>query len=301
MNIPNKNMTTTNQVKTDFTIPTQNALNASPAGNEWKLDMEESILFGGEPYMFNPPNCKEHCFMHICCWKQWGKYEAKGGKQLVYYNNCTVGPPCCIGSWHVKLRNNGDTNVLGYTTGMTPGQGCMAACCPCGDKIIQNFFDGKGNRLYTLRKKVTCANCLCVKCTGCGVCCASCSDALAWCSNENYIVLKEELMDATGKNTVGEISQLIRIDCLCCTTVRTPIRYSVKMNDPSNNSAALVSLLPMFYRGMPAPCQCCHGAPATPLTGVDLIDSGRKYEMTRGNFQKILSVAGQPEEMEMQR
>ena len=32
-----------------------------------------------------------------------------------------------------------------------------------------------------------------------------------------------------------------------------------------------------------------------------LIDSGRKYEMTRGNFQKILSVAGQPEEMEMQR
>ena len=100
-------------------------------------------------------------------------------------------------------------------------------------------------------------NCLCVKCTGCGVCCASCSDALAWCSNENYIVLKEELMDATGKNTVGEISQLIRIDCLCCTTVRTPIRYSVKMNDPSNNSAALVSLLPMFYRGMPAPCQCC--------------------------------------------
>ena len=42
-------------------------------------------------------------------------------------------------------------------------------------------------------------------------------------------------------------------------------------------------------------------SPATPLTGVDLIDSGRKYEMTRGNFQKILSVAGQPEEMEMQR
>jgi hypothetical protein len=270
--------------------------------NEWKLDMEESILYDGKPYMFNPPNCKEHCFMHICFWKQWGKYEAKGGNQMVYYNNCTTGPPCCVGHWHIKLRNNGQKQELGYSTGMTPGKGCMSWCCPCGDKVIQNFYDGKGNRLYTIRKKITCTNCMCTSCAPLGLCCATCMDGISWCSNDNFIVLKEQIMDGSGKNVAGEISQLIRIDCeACCFPARIPIRYSVKMNGTGNNSAALVSILPMFYRGMPAPCQCCHSAPATPLTGVKIIDSGRKYTMTRGDFQKILSVAGRPEDMEMER
>ena len=109
-------------------------------------------------------------------------------------------------------------------------------------------------------------------------------------------------MDADGKTSVGEISQLIRVDCeLCCCPIRTPIRYSVNMKDPSSHSPVLVSILPMFYRGIPAPCQCCHAAPATLLTGVQMIDSGRKFTMTRGNFQTILSSAGQPEDMEMQK
>ena len=67
------------------------------------------------------------------------------------------------------------------------------------------------------------------------------------------------------------------------------------------HSKALVSLLPRFYLGVKAPAACCHKAPAVPLTGVNCVDSGRNYTMTRGNFEKILSVAGQPEELEMQR
>ena len=114
-------------------------------------------------------------------------------------------------------------------------------------------------------QKVTCTNCFCTKCAPLGVCVAQCIDGISWCSNDNYIVLKEQLMDADGKTSVGEISQLIRVDCeLCCCPIRTPIRYSVNMKDPSSHSPVLVSILPMFYRGIPAPCQCCHAAPATP-------------------------------------
>ena len=295
-NIPIQNSLNT-PLKTDFS--TQNAVNSS-SDNVWKADLQETTEFGGDTYIYSPHTCKEHCLGYIICWRPHSKYEAKGGKQLVYYNDCTY----CGGSWHAKLVNKqtGESTVLGYTTGMTLGQGCCAACCPCGDRVIQNFYDAEGTRLYTIGKKVTCANCCFLGENCCTVCIAQCSDTYAWYRNENYVVLSEDLLDATGENTVGEINQLFRIDPVtCCQTTRVPITYTVKMYDPSNNSAALVSLLPRFYLGVKAPAACCHKAPAVPLTGVNCVDSGRNYTMTRGNFEKILSVAGQPEELEMQR
>jgi hypothetical protein len=226
----------------------------APEQNAWKLDMEESILYNGEPFVYNPPNCSETCYMLCCIHKKWAKYTAKGNREIVYYNNCMVGPPCCKDHWRVKYIENGNTTKLGYTTGMTGGQGLKSFCCPCGDRVIQNFNDGKGKRVFTIRKKITCTNCCCTKIASLGKACAFCVDGFSWLSNQNYILLKEKIMDASGRNVVGEIDQVIRVDCIQCIPVRTPIRYSVKMKQAGNHAPALVSLLPMFYRGVPAPC-----------------------------------------------
>ena len=277
----------------------------APEQNQWKLDMEESILYNGEPYMLNPPNCKEQCYMGCCCWKQWFKYTAKGNKELVYYNNCTCGPPCCTDHWHIKYVENGEKTLIGYSTGQTVGQGCCVwcknCCCPCGERTIQNFYNADKNAVYAIRKNVTCINCCFFLCTPCGECVAVCMDCCSWCTNNNFIILKETLVTPDGKDEVGEIHQLLRVDCLCCCPQRQPIRYTVKMNDPTKHAPALVSILPMFYRGLPVICKCCSCAPAQPLTGVAMIDAGRKYTMKRGGFKSVLEAAGQPEEMEMER
>ena len=192
----------------------------------------------------------------------------------------------------------GQQEIVGDFPGMT----FAPRFSPDGQKIIMSLERNGNSNIFTLdlRTRITrrLTNTLAIDTAPC------------YAPDGERIVFESDragrqqlyVMDADGKNPVGEISQLIRVDCeLCCFPVRTPIRYSVNMKDPSSHAPILVSILPMFYRGIPAPCQCCHSAPATPLTGVNMIDSGRKFTMTRGNFQSILSIAGQPEEMEMQR
>lgn len=303
---PVNNYVVQQQVVTQQVIQ-QVVVQAPAANNTWEYDQAPSIKYGGESFMIDPPNCSQYCYMYWCPCKAWATFTAKGNKSLVYYNNCTIGPPCCQDYWRAKYVDatpgNKSVTKIGYTTGMTAGQGACKFLCPCGDAILQNFHNQQGKRIYTIRKKITCVNCCCARFTGVGIACMYLCDACAWCSNKQYVVLNEKIANADGKEQVGEINQLLRIDCIQGMAVRTPIRYSVKMyhNSHGVHDAVLVGLLPLFYMGMPVPCQCCVAAPASPLTGVDCIDSGRAYTMTRGNLKSVLNTIGQPSVIEMER
>jgi hypothetical protein len=273
--------------------------------NTLKLDFEETLTYRGTQYLLEPLSCYQYCFIALCPCKPFINYIAKGGKKIVYYNNCTCGPPCCVEDWKIKYVENEYETDIGSTSGFRPN-GCYERCCSCGNRPIQLFYDSNGTPVYSIRRVVNCQTCLMSQCSFCGVCCALLGDSCAWLASEPFLVMTEAIFDAEGTRQMGEVHQIMRIECCsgagCC--VRKPVRYTVKMNENAvagSHDAALVGILPVIYRGVQVPCQCCTGSPATPLTGVSCVDAGRSSALNRGDLEWIMEISGSPEELEMAR
>ena len=88
--------------------------------NTLKLDFEETLTYRGTQYLLEPLSCYQYCFIALCPCKPFINYIAKGGKKIVYYNNCTCGPPCCVEDWKIKYVENEYETDIGSTVGSAP-------------------------------------------------------------------------------------------------------------------------------------------------------------------------------------
>ena len=278
-------------------VQVQSGINQIITGgdNTLKLDFEETLTYRGNQFLLEPLTCYQWMFQCCCPCKPTINYIAKGGKKIVFYNNCTFGPPCCVEDWRVKYTDYETETEIGSSSGFRPN--CYQRCCPCGNRPIQTFYDSNGTPVYSIRRVVGCLTCFLSQFSTCGFCCASLADICSWVASEPFIVMTEAIFDAHGTRQVGEIHQIMRIDC--CTgsgcLSRQAVRYTVKLNEhgvAGGHDAALLAILPVLYRGAQIPCQLCTRPPAPPLTGVSCVDAGRTSEINRGDLEWIMEISG---------
>lgn len=265
--------------------------------NAFKMELERVVTMNGDTYNMETPTCSQGIKDWFCPCKAYVNYKSSTGKHLKFQNDCICGPKCCIKDWRAEL----DGQVIGTTNGYRGG------CCKCdclSNISIQEFRDADNEIKYTIKKQNDCLSCLCGGifefCAPCGFCIQMVSDCCSYCNDKQYVVSKEDLMDASGEQEIGEIVQVHRIRPVgfCC--VRTPMKYQVNVNNPqAANDLAVLGLLPMFYAGMEVPASCCIRGPAGPLTGVSCADRGRHGETFRCDFDGVVKAIAAPRTVKM--
>lgn len=260
--------------------------------NAFKMELEPVISMNGETYNYETPTCSQNVKDWFCPCKAYVNYKSSSGKHLKYSNGCLAGPKCCRQDWKAEL----DGNVIGTTNGYKKG------CCKCdclSNVAIQEFRDAGKEVKYTIRQKRDCMSCLCGEiftlCAPLGFCIRGCSDCTSYCSDKQYIVSKEDIMDASGEQQIGEVIQVHRIQPIGCICTRQQLKYQVNVNNPqAANDLAVLGLLPMFYAGMEVPAKCCVVGPAPPLSGVSCADRGRNGETIRCDFDGVIAAVAAP-------
>jgi len=251
----------------------------------------------GETYNLETPTCSRTIKDWFCPCKAYLNYKSSTGKHLRFYNDCMCGPACLRKDWRAEL----DGQTVGSTNGYKSG------CCKCdclSNISIQEFRDANYEVQYTIKKQNDCLSCMCGGifefCAPVGFCIQSVSDCCSYISDKQYVVSKEDLMDASGEQQIGEIIQVHRIAPIGCICVRTPMKYQVNVNNPqAANALPVLGLLPMFYAGMEVPATCCARGPAGPLTGVSCADRGRNGETFRCDFDGVVKAVAAPRTVKM--
>jgi len=268
--------------------------------NSFKMELEPTISLNGETYNFDAPPLSQAIKDWFCPCRAYVSYKSSSGKHLKYHNGCMFGPPC--------LRQNWKASVDGNVMGSTNGYKSKLCACDCLSNIsIQEFRDANNEVKYTLKKQNDCLSCMCGGifefCAPLGFCIRSVSDCFAYCGDKQYVVSKEDIMDATGEKEVGEIIQVHRIKpvpgvpCICA---RAELKYQINANNPeAANDLALMGLLPMFYSGMEVPAGCCVRGPAPPLSGVSCADRGRNGEAIRCDLDGVVKAVAAPRTVRM--
>jgi hypothetical protein len=172
------------------------------------------------------------------------------------------------------------------------------------------FYDENDKEMYTIRRHLfPCWNVVGC-CAFCGLCCQCCTDAKNFCGDNNHVILQEDIYPGgrdDDDNPVGHVTLVNRIECCLCFPARTPIKYSVQIDDINNAGAedlVTLALLPLIYRGLPVPCKCCTLSPAPPVTGVKCLDAGRNARVLHcdlGTMMNITEKGGGPIQLEMSR
>jgi len=277
----------------------------SQSTTKLKLLLTESIDINGKTYVEEPPNCTDAINLCICPCKPYAAYTAKDETSILYKNACT----CCAAPWEAYMKDgSGFKTKIGHTEAPKCCDNGVCFClCPLlvctGEIVVQFFKNGNGESKYTVRRDLfPCWPC--VLCIGgpCGLCCSCCSDSYAFCTNQNFLVMSEELR-GVGKKApvVGKVNTVDRIECIACCPVRVPQMYSVELNEPDGQDIQLLGLLPLLYKGVPVPCRCCAQPPVPRMTGVKCIDAGRHRSVKYMDSKGMMSVAGAPPMVEMER
>jgi len=258
----------------------------------FKLNLEESITLHGEQFYFDAPTCGE-VIKQICCPLCISvNYVSDSHKTLEFYNSCML-----CSSWKVKV----DGQLIGSTNGY------KKKLCDCLSNVSIQEFRGPDKKVkYTIKKQNSLATCLCSsvyeKFAAFGLMLRQCSDCCSYLNNKQYVVSREDIMDATGDVKIGEVIQVHRLQAVAYGVGRVPIKFQVNVNTPQQaDDLALLGLLPMFYNGLPVPCRHCIKPPAEPITGVSCLDKGRNGECHRTNMSGYLSSIKAPSSVKMAR
>ena len=183
---------------------------------------------------------------------------------------------------------------------MSPCISSRVLRAPCR---LQFFHGADGEKKYTVRRDLFPCWPAVGLCSPCGECIACCGDYVSFCSNLNYVSIREELRGMGKKaDVVGYIHTVDKIKLECGCPVRVPARYSVELTGgPDGKDLHMLGLLPLLYRGAPVPCRCCACAPVSRITGVWCIDAGRHRKINYFTSTQMMAALGAPEGAEMAR